>query len=98
MKSLRVLPEVEQEIDEALRWFSEIDSGLAEAFKLDLDHALQKLMRQPMAWPPHLKGTRRVLLDRFRYAVVYRVYPNELLVVAVMHQARRPGYWLGRKG
>jgi len=46
MKSLRVLPEVEQEIDEALR---------------------------------------------------YRVYPNELLVVAVMHQARRPGYWLGRK-
>ena len=42
MKSIRVLPEVEQEIDEALRWFSEIDAGLAEAFKLDLDHALQK--------------------------------------------------------
>ena len=54
-------------------------------------------MRQPLAWPPHLKGTRRVLLDKFRYAVVYRVHADELLVIAVMHQARRPGYWRARK-
>jgi plasmid stabilization system protein ParE len=98
MKPLRLLPQAEEEIDEALRWFSEIHPDLAEAFKLDLEHTLQRLLRRPAAWPPHRAGTRRILVERFRYAVVYRDSAAELLVVAVMHQARRPGYWRGRKG
>lgn len=97
MTPLRVLPEAEREIEEALRWFHEIDPVLATAFKLDLDRALARALHQPLAWPLHLRGTRRVLFDRFRYAVVYRARDDELLVVAVMHQSRRPGYWRGRR-
>jgi hypothetical protein len=35
-------------------------------------------------------------VHRFPYAVLYRPDPDEIVVVAVMHQRRRPGYWLGR--
>lgn len=43
-------------------------------------------------WPIYLHGTRRVLLVRFPYLVVYREEPARILVVAVAHARRRPGY------
>ncbi len=34
-----------------------------------------------------------MLVDRFSYAVLYRAEPEQILLVAVMHLHRRPGYW-----
>jgi plasmid stabilization system protein ParE len=41
--------------------------------------------------------TRRLLLPRFPYHVVYRLSPAEIVVVAVAHAKRRPGYWKRRR-
>jgi plasmid stabilization system protein ParE len=41
-------------------------------------------------------GMRKRLVHRFPYALLYRVEPAEVVIVAVMHQRRRPDYWLGR--
>jgi len=44
------------------------------------------------------RGTRRrYLLRRFPYSIIYQVSTDELRVIAVAHQRRRPGYWAGRK-
>ena len=40
--------------------------------------------------------TRRVLVVRFPYQVVYRLDQNEIVVVAIAHLKRRPGYWKHR--
>jgi len=40
--------------------------------------------------------TRRVLVHRFPYQVVYRLTASEILIVAVAHLKRRPGYWKDR--
>jgi hypothetical protein len=37
-----------------------------------------------------------LLATRFPYQVVYRVRPNETVVVALAHLKRRPGYWKRR--
>jgi plasmid stabilization system protein ParE len=40
--------------------------------------------------------TRRVLLTRFPYQVVYRLRPTEIVIVAIAHLKRRPRYWKDR--
>jgi len=38
--------------------------------------------------------TKRIFLNRFPYAIVYKVYSNELIMVfATMHMKRKPDYW-----
>ncbi len=41
-------------------------------------------------------NTRRILLKRFPYAVIYLPLHNKIVVIAVMHQRRRPDYWKTR--
>jgi toxin ParE1/3/4 len=39
---------------------------------------------------------RRLLLERFPYALIVDVRPETRLVLAVAHLRRRPGYWRAR--
>ncbi|MEW6688102.1 MAG: type II toxin-antitoxin system RelE/ParE family toxin [Pseudomonadota bacterium] len=56
------------------------------------------LVRQfPEAGSPIGSKRRRVLVARFPYSIVYRHDPDFILIVAVAHQRRRPGYWRGRR-
>jgi toxin ParE1/3/4 len=41
-------------------------------------------------------NTRRVLLKKFPFSVIYRPEPDGIVIFAVAHQSRRPGYWRGR--
>jgi hypothetical protein len=43
-----------------------------------------------------LADTRRVLLRRFPFSVVYAADSDVALVIAVAHHSRRPGYWCKR--
>jgi hypothetical protein len=45
--------------------------------------------------PPLTKRCAR-LVDRFPYALIYRVGNNSVEVLAVRQQRRCPGYWRGR--
>ncbi len=39
---------------------------------------------------------RRFLLDRFPYSVIAACLEDELVVVAIAHHSRKPGYWRKR--
>ena len=54
-----------------------------------------------MTWPlwPDVgvaSGVHRFLLARFPFAVGYIVQADDVIVVAIAHLRRRPGYWFGR--
>ena len=95
-KRLEVLPAAVAEAVAAAGWYRERDERVAGAFEDDLARAFAEIERTPEAWPVHLHGTRRFLLRRFPYEVVYKVYPEVALIVAVAHCKRRPGYWRRR--
>jgi len=40
---------------------------------------------------------RRCLTRAFPYAVLYSIELDHILVLAVMHSRRKPGYWRNRK-
>ncbi len=61
-----------------------------------LNRAIEKIAEAPNPWPAFLLGTRKFLLYRFPYAVVYRQIPSVIQIVAIAHAHRRPGYWKKR--
>ena len=42
-------------------------------------------------------AVRRRLLRRFPYALLYKIKPDGIRVLAVMNLKRRPTYWIGRE-
>jgi toxin ParE1/3/4 len=40
---------------------------------------------------------RRYFLRRFPFSVIYQITSEEVRVIAIAHQRRRPGYWARRK-
>lgn len=46
---------------------------------------------------PYLHETKRIILRRFPYSIVYKIYGDEVIVAhAVMHMSRKPDYWKER--
>jgi hypothetical protein len=80
--AVEVHPLAAEEAEAAERWYRERNETL--------------IGERPEAAPPYVGNTRRFLLRRFPFFVVYRVYNGYVQVVAVAHARRRPGYWVQR--
>ena len=63
--------------------------ALADEFK----RVVGLLAENPQLGAKWVLGTRRLVMRRFPFQVVYRLYPDHILIVALAHQRRRPGYW-----
>jgi plasmid stabilization system protein ParE len=96
-RELEYLAEALQEVEAAARWYAERSATAATAFSEEIDAAESAIVHLPEAWPPFDHGTRRYLLRRFPFSVVYRVEARRILIVAVAHARRRPGYWKTRR-
>ena len=50
----------------------------------------------PELGPAYQHGTRRLSLAPFPYYLIYAITYDEVVVLAVAHAKRRPGYWSSR--
>jgi hypothetical protein len=57
---------------------------------------LLHIIEKPEQWKLLEKDVRRCLTRVFPYAVLYTIEPDYILIVAVMHCHREPGYWKKR--
>ncbi len=90
------LPEAEAEFNEAIDGYQAIDAELSAGFILEVEQAVARADRSPFAWSVLRGPLRRCLVHRFPYGVVYEVGESGIVVLAVMHLRRRPGYWEDR--
>lgn len=89
-------PKAVEEAQAARAWYEFHSPEAARAFVAELEGAVDRIREGPNRWPTFLHGTRRYLLRRFPYIVVYREASSVIQVVAVAHASRRPGYWKRR--
>lgn len=78
---------------EAGTYYDQQQLGLGAKFDEALQLATQAILEAPDRWPLQPDGTRRHLLKRFPYGVIYDYQEETVAVVAVMHLHREPGYW-----
>ena len=95
---IRILPEAVAELTEAVRWYEAKRRGLGRDLLHETAKVVDRLEENPRGGMPMStdQRTRRLLVSRFPYQVVYRLRPDEIVVVAVAHLKRRPGYWKDR--
>jgi plasmid stabilization system protein ParE len=90
-------PEAVAEARAAREWYAARSELAALAFLAELDLAVARIQGAPQQWPRYIQDTRRYLMKRFPFFVVYRKLDDTIQLVAVAHARRRPGYWRVRK-
>lgn len=93
----RFHPEAEAELNEAVDYYDGCRDGLGLEFANEVFEAIENICRFPLAWTPLSKKTRRCVLKRFPYGVVYQVRGEQIIIVAVMQLNRKPNYWSRRE-
>jgi plasmid stabilization system protein ParE len=82
-RELEYLAEALEEAEAAARWYAERSAASAAAFSDEIDEAESAIVRLPDAWPRFEHDTRRYLLRRFPFSVIYRVESRRVLILAV---------------
>jgi plasmid stabilization system protein ParE len=98
VRTLRVLPEAEEELAEAAAWYEAKRTGLGVELIAVVDRAFEEILEAPLActlWRDD-RPYRRWILQRFPYVVFFHIEGEVVEVVAVAHAKRRPGYWAVR--
>jgi plasmid stabilization system protein ParE len=92
---LRVVldPRAEADARQAFLWYAGRSPVAGADFQALLTEAIEDLAETALAWPEKQPGVRARVLDRYPYTLFYRVAADEVLIVAVAHQKRGPGYW-----
>jgi plasmid stabilization system protein ParE len=96
VRGLRLQSIAEAEVAEALEWYRQQSATAAQDFLAAVDQTLRRIEQDPESLPLVSKTLRRVLLPRFPYAIYYRVFPDVVTVVGVIHGRRHPRRWRRR--
>jgi plasmid stabilization system protein ParE len=86
-----------QELREATTFYSKESPALGQAFLEEVARALNQLREFPHSCPLLSRTVRKKVLRRFPYNVLYSVRSEEIRILAIAHQKRRPFYWRDRK-
>lgn len=84
------------ELENAVAYYDECRPGLGLDFAHEVYAAIARIVQFPEAWSPLSKNTRRCLVTRFPYGVIYRVKSDYIEVIAIADLRRRPGSWRSR--
>jgi plasmid stabilization system protein ParE len=95
-KLFRFHPEAKKEFREAILWYRDRNPNAATEFRVAVSGAVKEVAKTPHRWPKHLHGTRRFVLGRFPFSIVYLDAAEFVNIVAVAHSKRKPGYWKRR--
>jgi toxin ParE1/3/4 len=91
-------PEALEEYRQAALWYAEREPELGLQFIGSVEDAIKRVVDAPSRWRVIEEDVHRCLTHIFPYAILYTIEPDFLLIVAVMHCSREPGYWRFRVG
>ena len=95
--NIRILAPAREELREAIDYLNEQRDGLGQEFLTEVRAAIARIQQHPNAWAPLSENARRCRTRRFKYGLIYQASSDEIVIVAVAHLHKRPGYWHERK-
>jgi plasmid stabilization system protein ParE len=91
-------PDAKEELDGAVEYYEQCQAGLGLEFAEEAYAAIARIIQYPVAWSSLSQNSRRCLISRFPYGIIYQIKSHTVRIVAVAHLSRRPGYWKERLG
>jgi len=93
---IEFLEEAEIELFEAAAWYESKETGLGKRFRYEVAHVLDRIVEDPMLWRERPNGYRRVNCPVFPYYIPFFIRRDKIIIAAVAHEHRKPGYWKSR--
>ena len=84
------------ELDDAIEYYEFEFSGLGKKFLEEVLETLSLINKFPELFSKNSEHTRKAILRKFPYNLIYSILNDRIYIIAVAHQNRNPEYWLER--
>lgn len=95
-RSIQIHPAALEEAEAATDWYAERSPRAAVGFLKELEGSIRQISERPEQFPEFEFGTRRIMLRKFPFLLVFRETESTVEIIAIAHGRRRPGYWRDR--
>lgn len=82
-----------QDLALAERWYLDEASQVLTSFEEEIDRAFGRISERPKLYQTLESTVRRAPVRKFPFSVFYRILPEWIEVIAVVHQSRDPRTW-----
>jgi plasmid stabilization system protein ParE len=96
-RTVRLREEADRHVNSAATWYLKQRAGLGHDFLDEVLSTFRSIADRPLIYPVIYRNTRRALLQRFPFAVYFRIDGRAIVVMAVLHGSRHPRRWQSRK-
>jgi plasmid stabilization system protein ParE len=96
MLPVDLLPGARRDFDESFGWYAERSMPAALRFVNAVEAAFFPIALDPKRFGAIDAVHRECPVGHFPFRIVFRVAADRIVVVAIAHAKRRPGYWKGR--
>ena len=93
---VRLTPAAERDIGLAVDWYFREAPHTLASLEEELDRSFQRIADQPEMYQVVEATVRRATVRRFPFSVFYRILPDSIEVIGIIHQSRDPRSWRRR--
>jgi toxin ParE1/3/4 len=90
-------PQATEELEQTILFYKKQQAGLEKRFIEAAEDAINRVCRNPLLYRKVDDDVRKCRLLHFPYAIVFRIKPAQIEIIAVMHLRKQPNYWQSRK-
>ncbi|HEX8372062.1 MAG TPA: type II toxin-antitoxin system RelE/ParE family toxin [Chthoniobacterales bacterium] len=94
--NVRILRLASEELLEAVEYYEQEQSGLGEKLWREVDQHIEWIRLHPLIPRIRPGDYRRVNLKVFPYHIAYSAREDEVVIWAIAHSHKQPGYWRKR--
>lgn len=85
-----------EEYDASLDYYIGRDEQVARSFVAEFEASVEQIVANPTRWRKEGEVVRIYRMPNFPYSLIYRERNGNVILVALAHHRRRPGYWRAR--
>lgn len=89
-------PDARAEFLAAVEYYEECRTGLGRRFREAVEKEVDSIDAMPFRFRVLRTPFRRCLVPKFPYSIIFAIESDFILIIAVAHAKRKPGYWHDR--
>jgi len=92
--NIKISEFAQRELEDAIFFYELQQQGLGLNFKNNVRSSIKRIVKHLNAWPVERGEVRKCYLHKFPYKILYSIQGENIVVLAIAHQHRKPGYWI----
>jgi hypothetical protein len=84
------------ELDDAVDYYNIQSAGLGQKFLDEVIETIGFIEKFPQLWSRNTENTRKAILRKYPFNLIYSIFDDKIYIIAVAHQNREPEYWIDR--